>query len=158
MKTPVRYSPELADEICRRLAEGQSLNAICQGDDMPVESAVRAWALENVDGFAARYARARELQAHFLADEIIRISDEADLEPVPGGGKLAEDGAPEEPSEFRMDATAVARNRLRVDSRKWYLSKVLPKVYGDKLALEHSGTVGIADTLRQARERRRSKA
>lgn len=150
MKTPVRYSPELADEICRRLAEGESLNAICQGPDMPGESAVRAWALENVDGFSAKYTRARELQAHFLADEIVRISNT----PVIGQKRKIDADGMEEITEGDM----IEHRRLQVDARKWYLSKVLPKVYGDKLALEHSGTVGIADTLRQARERRRSKA
>lgn len=60
-----------------------------------------------------------------LAAEIIAIADEADVEVVFEG----------ETRRLDLSATAIARNRLRVDSRKWVASKLLPKVYGDKLAL-----------------------
>ena len=50
------------------------------------------------------------------------------------------------------------RSRLQIDARKWLLSKMLPKKYGDKQQLEHSGSISIADTLREARERRKDDA
>lgn len=103
---PSVYTPEIADEICRRLAEGESLRGICETTDFPNESTVRAWALDNLNGFYTQYARAREIQAHKFAEDVIDIAD------------LAEDAA---------------LARLRVDARKWVCSKVLPKVYGDKL-------------------------
>jgi hypothetical protein len=37
----------------------------------------------------------------------------------------------------------VQHQRLRVDSRKWLLSKVLPKLYGDRVAVDHGGGVAI---------------
>mgnify|MGYP000917457764 FL=1 len=61
-----------------------------------------------------------------LADEILNISDEADVE-------VRYDG---EDTRLDLSATAVARNRLRVDTRKWMLSKMLPKVYGDKIEVK----------------------
>jgi len=44
-----------------------------------------------------------------------------------------------------VNPEVIGRSRLRVDTRKWYLSKVLPKIYGDKLQTEHSGTIGTTD-------------
>jgi hypothetical protein len=40
-----------------------------------------------------------------------------------------------------------------VDTRKWMLSKMLPKVYGDKLALEHSGSIGLSERIKRAEQR-----
>mgnify|MGYP000426269079 FL=1 len=47
-------------------------------------------------------------------------------------------------TEVVFDSTAVQRNRLRVDARKWLLSKMVPKKYGDKLVQEHTGANGGA--------------
>ena len=55
------YTPALADAICKRIAEGESLRAICRDPDMPSEGTVRDWAREDRDGFGARYRLAREL-------------------------------------------------------------------------------------------------
>lgn len=130
------YSQEIAEKICERLAAGESLNAICKDKGLPAESTVRRWALLDVDGFAANYARARELQAHFLAEQIINISDT----PLEGQEiTIKADGSQE-----TKVGDMLGHRKLQVDSRKWYLSKVLPKVYGDKLALggdDHSPLV-----------------
>lgn len=39
------------------------------------------------------------------------------------------------------DKESPMRSRLRVDTRKWYLSKVLPKKFGEKLDLTSDGKV-----------------
>jgi hypothetical protein len=78
--------------------------------------------------FAEQYARARELQAERFADDIIEIADDKS-EDVYG--------------ELEMpNSVAVARAKLRIDSRKWIASKLLPKKYGDKLQTEVSGPDG----------------
>ena len=59
------YTPALAETICKRIAEGESLRAICRDSGMPTEGAVRAWARDNRDGFGARYRLARELEFEF---------------------------------------------------------------------------------------------
>lgn len=125
MGRPSKFTQELADQICTRLAEGESLRAICrpEGNDdesMPHIGTILRWVGEN-PGFREQYTRAREVQAETLADEIITISD---------GSKFADD-----------DATQIARARLRVDTRKWVASKLLPKKYGDKVEVEHSGSL-----------------
>lgn len=125
------YTQEIADRICARLAEGESLRAICRTEGMPSEATVRAWALDDVEGFASQYARAREIGYERLADEILDISDDST------GDVVVDDHGNE-----RTDAERVARSRLRVDSRKWLLSKMLPKKYGEKVTTEHTGPNG----------------
>lgn len=106
---PSDFTQEIADAICERLAEGESLRKICLGDDMPNKATVFRW-LGLHQSFSDQYARAREEQAETLADEIVEIAD---------GNK---DSDPQ-------------RDRLRVDARKWVASKLKPKKYGDKQLL-----------------------
>lgn len=124
MGRPSKFSQAIADTICKRIAEGESLRAICSDNDMPGKSTVMEW-LREKKGFADQYAHAREEQADFYAAQIVDIADEADVETKYDG----------EDVKLVLDATAVARNRLRVDARKWYASKLAPKKYGDKLAV-----------------------
>lgn len=122
---PSVYTPEKAEEILSRLATGESLRSICRTPGMPDEAVVRGWVLDDREGFASLYARARDLGLDAMADELLEISDE-----VVGS---TESGA--------SDSGAVNRNRLRVDARKWYLSKLAPKRYGDRVDVTHGGQV-----------------
>ena len=117
---PSTYSESIADAICERLAEGESLRAICSDDAMPCKAAVFRW-LSEWPEFADQYARAREEQAETLADELVAIAD----------GHGGEDSA-----------VLTARDRLRVDARKWVASKLKPKKYGDRIQQELSGPNG----------------
>ncbi len=95
--------------VCERIAGGESLRSACKDKGLPDRDTINRWLNADNDGaLCGQYARAREEQADFYADEIITI---ADTEP---------------------DA-AIAR--VRIDARKWYAGKLRPKVYGDKLAL-----------------------
>ncbi len=116
---PSLYTEALAAKICRRLAEGESLRAICADKAMPAISTVMGWLFNGkYEDFSEQYTRARQAQAELRADEIIDIADGA------------EHGASE----------AVQAARLRVDARKWVAAKLLPKKYGDKL--QHTGEGG----------------
>lgn len=79
-----------------------------------------------------QYTRAREAQADKFAEDIVDIADEVVLETRYDG----------EDVKLVMDSTAVARNRLRVDARKWLASKMAPKKYGDKTTQEITGIDG----------------
>src|SRR3954469_442594 len=74
-RNPVRYSPELADEIVERISAGEALQEICRSPHMPDEKAVRKWVKNDAHGFGPRYAQAREDQAEHWAGEIITIAD-----------------------------------------------------------------------------------
>lgn len=134
MARPTDYNEEIADLICERIALGESVRKICSSDDTPSMSTVFKWLNEHKE-FSEQYARAREEQAESLADEIVSIADESELD-VKANGDVV------------FDATAVARNRLRIDARKWVASKLKPKKYGDKLDVEHSGETVSNVTVR----------
>ena len=122
---PTTYNHEIADEICERIVQGESLRSIVKDDHMPVISTVFRWMIHN-DEFSKQYMRAKEEQAEMLADEIVAISDEEHVTVKEHDGGM---------TEVVFDSTAVARNRLRIDARKWVASKLKPKKYGDKLEL-----------------------
>ena len=101
------------EEICERIAQGESLTAICKDAHTPHYITTLRW-LNEEPVFASNYARAREDQADHYAEEIIAIAD------------TEEDAA---------------KARVRVDARKWVASKLKPKKYGEKLDLNHSGSI-----------------
>ena len=138
MARPTDYSQELADSICELIADGQSLRAICLSDDMPNKATVFRWLAKDVE-FSDQYARAREEQAETFADELIAISDESQTTVKEHDGF----------TEVTYDSVAVARNRLRVDTRKWVASKLKPKKYGDKLDLGVTGTLNYELLLKE---------
>ena len=133
MGRPTKYSLELTDIICERLADGESLRAICRADDMPAAASVFKWLREN-EIFSEQYAIAKEESADALVEDMLDIADnEASQELVVDGVKRrVKDGA------------SVAHARLRVDTRKWAASKLKPKKYGDRLVSVHEGNIAIA--------------
>ena len=140
MGRPSVYTREIADAICARLAAGESLRSICRDEDMPAEAAVRQWALDDREGFYAQYTRSRDIGLDVLADETLEISDD-------GRNDWVAKADPENPG-YQYNGEAVGRSRLRVDTRKWYLSKLAPKRYGEKFAAEVTGKDGapLGDT------------
>ena len=118
-KNSTKFSQEVFDEICLRIAEGESLRKICKDEKMPNITTVWHW-LNNNEALDKQYARAREEQAETLVDEIIDISDE----------KKDDTYLDEEGNEV-INQEVIARSRLRVDARKWVASKLKPKRFGD---------------------------
>jgi hypothetical protein len=127
------FTQDIADTICQRLAEGESLRKICSGDDMPAMSSVFKWLGENL-AFSEQYARARETQADALADEILDIADD-------GRNDWMESTDPNNPG-YKENNEAIRRSQMRIDSRKWLAGKMRPKKYGDKVSNEVSGPGG----------------
>lgn len=120
---PRLYTRQLAEKILDKLSEGVSLRRICEeNDDIPPASTVRQWVYDDVDGFAVRYARARDIALDNMADETLDIADSAENDYVERERK---DGS----TFIALDKEAVMRSSLRVDARKWYLSKLAPKRY-----------------------------
>jgi hypothetical protein len=128
---PSAYSEEIAAEILQRLTDGESLNSICKSEHIPAKSTVLAWAMENRDGFSDRYARAREIQLDAIADEMLDLADDARndwMERQTGDGTITV-----------LDNEHVTRTKLRIDTRKWLLTKLKPQKFGDKLEQTHKG-------------------
>lgn len=113
---PATFDRAVADQILERLSEGESLRSICRDEGMPSEGTVRLWATVDREGFHSQYTRAREHQMDSLAEDILEISDDKDAD--------------------------AQRSRLQVDTRKWLMSKIAPKRFGDKVSMEHTGKNG----------------
>jgi transposase len=112
---PSLYTQKLAEEICARLADGESLRAICRDDHMPDRSTVLRWEDAHED-FAAKCARARNWQADHEFDRMHEIEC----------GVL--DGS--------IDPQSA---RVVLSSKQWRASKLAPKKYGDRVTNAHVG-------------------
>jgi hypothetical protein len=113
---PSSYTEEIADTICERLMEGRSLRSICDDDDMPNRQTVVRWQVQHED-FAAKCARARELQADYMDDLILDAANACTVEDAPAA-------------------------RVKISAYQWRASKLAPKKYGDKVQTEVSGPDG----------------
>jgi hypothetical protein len=120
---PSGYTDERAANICVEIAAGLSIRQIAAIDGMPSERAIYAWLVAH-EPFQQMYARAREQRVERWSDEIIELADA----PIAA-----------------MDNAAVQRARLRVDTRKWLMSKLAPRKYGDRV--EHVIKSGNAADL-----------
>lgn len=135
MGRPSIYSDVLADKICEELSSGLSMRDICKREDMPAQATVYEWLNDNAKSyFSEQYTKARAKQAEHLFEEILEIADDGTNDWMENHG--------EEDSGWRFNGEHYQRSRLRIDTRKWYLSKVLPKKYADTTKLEHTGKDG----------------
>jgi hypothetical protein len=106
--------------ICDEIEKGRALRVILRDEKMPSTSTFYLW-LDSDENKSKRYARATEIRADILFEDIIEIADNS-----AGDTKTNSDG-------FEvMDAEFVQRSRLKIDARKWVLSKMNPKKYGDR--------------------------
>ncbi len=143
----VLYDPKIADVILERMGRGETLRAICRDEGMPSDSLIRKWAIfDTPPGFSARYAQARETQMESWADEIVAISDDTvnDTHTTTYG-----DGT----ERTSPNTEWISRARLRVDSRKWLMSKLAPKKYGDFLKVDQKTTHAVDDSVGALMER-----
>lgn len=134
---PSKYSATLTELICQRIAEGESVRAICRDDDMPSKSAVMNW-LNNNEEFRSQYVLARDLQADHFVEEIIDIADDSTNDFME---RQRQDGS----TETVFDNEHVQRSKLRVDARKWVAARMAPKKYGDRTALDVAVTHATED-------------
>ncbi|ATC75032.1 ubiquitin carboxyl-hydrolase [Proteus mirabilis] len=109
MGRPSDYLPEVADDVCALIADGESLRSVCKRPGMPNTTKVMRWLREYPD-FREQYAKAMESRADAVFEELFDIADDVTEEP-----------------------SAVAKARLRIDTRKWALARMSPKKYGDKV-------------------------
>jgi len=137
MGRPSVYSDKLANDICIRIALGESLRRICMEDKMPAQSSVYEWLLRHAD-FAEKYTRARELQAETQFDELTDIVDQPPElnHVVDKNGELVE---------VKFDSSYVAWMKLRVDTRKWTAARMAPKKYGEQKQAEQTQDLTVID-------------
>jgi hypothetical protein len=106
MGRPTKYCDEFVDEILERLSFGESLKKVCTSEHLPSSRTVWTWMRVHPE-FLHRYEKAKEEACEAMAEEL---------------NDIAED-----------DSRDTQRSRLMIDTRKWYLSKIKAKKYGEKL-------------------------
>jgi hypothetical protein len=121
-QAPKQESKPTKDEIIQNVLDGMAIGGLscfkaCQAAGVPNSTFMR-WVDADAK-LAERYAHAREDLIERMANEVLELAD-SDV-PETGDGK--------------RDWQAIQQRKLQVDSRKWLLSKLAPKKYGDRLEL-----------------------
>ncbi len=116
MGRPSEYSDEVAALILERLSEGESLRTICADERLPHRSTVFRWLAARPD-FARAYAHAKEMGCELIAETAL----EEALAATPATAQV---------------------ERLRWDARRWHVSKLHPRRFGDRVSAELSGPDG----------------
>lgn len=137
-RPPMEYDAVTGDAICMLVALGWSLRKIkAEGENatgvyIPSLDVVFRW-MREVKDFNEQYARARDEQMEYFSEEIMDIADDGRndwMEIYDSKGDQIG---------WKVNGEAVMRSKVRVDVRKWLMSKRLPKKYGDKLDLTSDG-------------------
>jgi hypothetical protein len=140
MARPTKFTSKLGLTICKRIAGGESLRNVCCDENMPNRSSVHLWILAGkasdaspeLKAFSDQYELSIEVRAENMFDEIEEIADDGRNDYMT---KVNNDGLEYEV----VNSEHIQRSRLRVDARKWKLSKMLPKKFGEKLDLTSGG-------------------
>ena len=149
---------EWMNKLCAELVKGKSLWKACEAHaGAPDPATVLKWVAEDPEGLGQQYAHARELGYRLLADEIEQLASETHtytlVPEVDADGKQIYDEHGEPKSRrvlVPLSSDVIAHKRLQIDTRKWMLSKMLPKVYGEKILNEHTGKDGAPIAVAQA--------
>lgn len=144
MARPTVYTKEVADEICQRIAAGESLRTICADEHLPAKSTFLMWLgqAEPPEGLLDQYARARDIQIDGFVDEIPDIADDG------SNDWMAQRDKEGQLTGWRENGESIKRSSLRVDTRFKLAAIHAPKKYG--LTTKHTGADGegpIAITL-----------
>lgn len=139
MARPHDCTLENTQEICERIATGESVRRICMDKHMPADKTIYRWLYCQTTGpddpremFREAYRRARLDMLTTWANDIIDISDGL----MPVGEEERQGGETEKDRQHRL----TNRDRLRVETRKWVMSRVKPEMWGDKV--QHIGEGG----------------
>lgn len=115
------YTEELGDRICELVENGTPLSRVCKMEGFPSAAVVYYW-LRKIPEFEAKYSISKRVQLEGLADEMLEIADDT--------------------SEDRGNSVKVNRDRVKIDTRKFLLERLLPDKYGNKTRNEISGPNG----------------
>lgn len=132
---------KMFNEICDRISEGESMSEICCDLHLPHRLTVLRWLREDEASngpLRNSYAQAKEAYADLMAEKIrVESETERPTESVSNSAKMG-------PMVTKSDN--VQRSKLIVEALKWTMAKTAPKKWGDRIAVEHSGSVQqIAD-------------
>ncbi len=140
-KEPVRFSEDLAREICIAISNSTlGIRDLCKmHSHWPNANTIMEWKIMH-PSFGELYARAKQSQVEILVDEIVQIADDTTHDTLT---KTNKDG-----DEYYVpNSEYINRSRIRIDTRKWLASKLIPKLYGDKIQVEKTDASQDEDVL-----------
>lgn len=146
---PSTFDQTIADTICERLGDGQSLREICRDPSMPDKATVFRWLAQH-EPFRQQYAVAREVQADHLLEEMLDIADDARNDWMTRAQGEGEIQVP--------DTEHISRSKLRISTRQWMMAKMAPKKYGERVQQEISGPNGAPIEVSAITHEKRAKA
>jgi hypothetical protein len=128
MGRPTGYTTAIGKTICERMCKGESLLQITRDPKMPSRSMVMRWVNDkNKKDFRDNYMESRELLHDYWAEEQLDIADDGTNDWMERNGTESVNGE------------HIQRSRLRIDTRKWLLSKLAARKYGDRAAIQVTG-------------------
>lgn len=128
---PTSYTQEVADRICAELSLGSSIRTVCKPDDMPAVKTIFNW-FRTQPEFLQQYTRAKQESADAMAEDILDIADDGSNDWMIAHRK-------DESEAWQLNGEHIQRSRLRIDTRKFLMAKMKPKVYGEKLDVTSDG-------------------
>ncbi len=119
---PTDYNSNVVVQLCEQLAQGISLRTVCLAPEMPALSTVFKW-LAKYPEFVEQYDKAKIESTEAMSEDTLFLADQSS-EVLVGD---------------KSDNARVQAMKLRVDTRKWLMSKMKPKKYGEKLDMTTNG-------------------
>ena len=129
---PTSYTQELADKICEQLAVGYSMRTVSKEPNMPSVETIFRW-IRTYPEFNDQYARAKREAADAMSEDLLDIADD-------GTNDWMEDNYDKGKTPgYALNGENIQRSKLRVDTRKWLMAKMKPRIYGEKLDMTTDG-------------------
>lgn len=133
------YSIELVAKLCERMCNGEAPTEVCKDPTMPAYSTIMKWYADDdpkYDTFRMMFDQASKIMMFYHADQLLVISDDSRNDYIERYNALTKQ------NERVFDPENVQRSRLRVDTRKFLLSKLMPHIYGEKVDVSVGGRDG----------------
>ena len=147
------YDPaDYIDDIVDRLSSGETLRSIYRTPNYPSNQVIYTWA-NNDPIVAERIARARELSADVIAETVLDIADDATNDYMEQLAESTDEHEQSKAASWKLNGEHVQRSKLRVEARLKLLAKWQPKKYGERLELEHKGSVNVATDIAALRSK-----
>lgn len=119
-----KYDPKLVEAMLAQIAEGNPASKVCKEHNVSRNS-FNEWVKRKE--WSDKYARAVDDRAYKIFEEILEIADDKSEDVIIIDGKKY------------INSEFVQRSRLRIDARKWFLSKMLPRKFGEKIDITTNG-------------------
>src|ERR1017187_4062429 len=144
------YDQEAVDEICQRLASGETLLEICRDEHMPSDYAVRCWLLvdtpTNPTGFYDLYARAREMHVEHHMDRLAELARTPNMGIVRKVRQILDSNGNILELREETFSDAIQRTALDIDTTKWRIARIGWRTYGVRAPITDKITdVGAGD-------------